>query len=255
MRQTSGAFRWFEPLITELIRLTHSNEHRSNDTLRRALKIDSRWSAFTPREFRATKIVESSLIAVSLFAMFAPLGLPGFAGILAVFLLFLYPVVARQSLVRTFTQRLNRQRSRLPFVVDQIALTMQAGGNFEESLTAIVDEEPDHPLASELAMVIHDVNAGRSRREALLDFRDRVPDDDVGEFIFAVTKGEELGTPLGKILLEQSEQMRVKRALWGEKAAAEAEVQIVFPGMLVMIACLIVVLGPILLPAILSLFS
>ena len=38
------------------------------------------------------------------------------------------------------------------------------------------------------------------------------------------------------------------------KAAAEAEVSIVFPGMVLMIACLIVVIAPIILPAIMALF-
>jgi hypothetical protein len=49
--------------------------------------------------------------------------------------------------------------------------------------------------------------------------------------------------------------MRIKRSQWGEKAAAEAEVQIVFPGMLIMIACLIVIIAPILLPAVFNLFK
>ena len=48
--------------------------------------------------------------------------------------------------------------------------------------------------------------------------------------------------------------MRIKRSQRGEKAAAEAQVNIVFPGMIVMIACLLVVIAPILLPPVLSLF-
>jgi tight adherence protein C len=49
--------------------------------------------------------------------------------------------------------------------------------------------------------------------------------------------------------------MRLRRAQWGEKAAAEAEVQIVFPGMLVMLACLIVVVAPMVLPAAFNIFN
>ena len=66
--------------------------------------------------------------------------------------------------------------------------------------------------------------------------------------VFAINKGEELGTPLSAILRDQAEQMRLKRSQRGEKAAAEAQVNIVFPGMVVMIACLLVVIAPIVLP-------
>ena len=77
-------------------------------------------------------------------------------------------------------------------------------------------------------------------------------DSDIAEFVFAIIKGEELGTPLSTILREQANQMRLKRSQWGEKAAAEAEVQIVFPGMITMVACLLVIIAPILLPAVMT---
>jgi hypothetical protein len=48
--------------------------------------------------------------------------------------------------------------------------------------------------------------------------------------------------------------MRLKRSQRGEKAAGEAEVNILFPGMILMIACLLVVITPIVLPAVLALF-
>jgi hypothetical protein len=48
--------------------------------------------------------------------------------------------------------------------------------------------------------------------------------------------------------------MRLKRSQRGEKAAAEAEVSIIFPGMVLMIGCLLIVVAPFVLPAILALF-
>ena len=49
--------------------------------------------------------------------------------------------------------------------------------------------------------------------------------------------------------------MRIKRSQWGEKAAAEAEVQMVFPGMITMVACLLVIVAPIMLPVVVRLFE
>ena len=46
--------------------------------------------------------------------------------------------------------------------------------------------------------------------------------------------------------------MRLKRSQWVEQAAKEADVQMVFPGMVVMVACLLVIMAPILLPALMT---
>jgi len=102
--------------------------------------------------------------------------------------------------------------------------------------------------------VLRQISLGRPRNETLQALDERLQDDDVSEMVFAINKGEELGTPLSAILREQAEQMRLKRSQRGEKAAAEAQVNIVFPGMVVMIACLLVVIAPILLPPVLALF-
>jgi tight adherence protein C len=131
---------------------------------------------------------------------------------------------------------------------------MEAGGGFQECLQTAVSENGDHPLTDELAEVLRQISLGRPRHEALQAMQDRLQDDDVKEMVFAINKGEELGTPLSAILRDQAEQMRLKRSQRGEKAAAEAEVKIIFPGMVLMIACLIVVIAPIVLTAIFAVF-
>ena len=144
---------------------------------------------------------------------------------------------------------------RLPFAIDQIALMMEAGAGFEDSLKTVVSDNADHPLSEEFSEVIRQMSLGRPRSQALFGFRDRMADDDVSEIVFAITKGEELGTPLSNILSEQADQMRLKRSQWGEKAASEAEVQMVFPGMITMVACLLVIVAPILLPVVITLLE
>jgi pilus assembly protein TadC len=135
-----------------------------------------------------------------------------------------------------------------------IALTMEAGGGFQECLqTAVNENGSSHPLTEELTEVLRQISLGRPRQEALKALQERLQDDDINEMVFAINKGEELGTPLSAILRDQAEQMRLKRSQRGEKAAAEAQVNIVFPGMVVMIACLLVVIAPIVLPAVLAL--
>ena len=92
------------------------------------------------------------------------------------------------------------------------------------------------------------MNLGRTRNEALEHFAERVHAEEVSEIVMAIVKGEELGTPLASVLRTQSDALLLRRSQWAEKAAADAQVRIVVPGMLVMIACLIIVLAPFLLP-------
>jgi tight adherence protein C len=146
-------------------------------------------------------------------------------------------------------ERLRTIRRRLPFAVDLLALLMEAGTSFQEALTAVVSEMEGTALGEELATVLRDIGLGRTRKDALDAFQDRLRDGEISEIVFAVNKAEELGTPLSQILKTQAQQLRLKRSQWVEKAAAEAQVKIVFPGMVTMVACLLIVLAPFVLQA------
>jgi len=252
LRDEDFVFRTFGARIETVRSMLDPAIDLRDNLLTMALRSDRSLRQYTARDFVAGKIIEGFLVGGVVLLLLILIGPLSLAVLFGLGLAVLYPLLCRQSLLAASQRRLKRQRLRLPFVIDQIALMMQAGGGFEESLRSIANEEPDHPLTEELQILLADIDAGRTRRDALLDLRERIRDEDVGELIFSIVKGEELGTPLSALLSDQADQMRIKRSQWGEKAAAEAEVQIVFPGMLVMIACLIVVLGPILLPAVMN---
>lgn len=255
LRLSSPTFRYLEPLITELKPWFPNYEADQESGLAHSLRTSPALEHWTTQDFRATKLIEACLAAVAVFVFIAPTGFPTLAIVLAALVLLGYPLLASRAVCNQQRRRLKTLRLRMPMVVDQLALMMEAGGNFEESLRTISAEDASHPLSQELSKVLHEIDAGRTRREALSDFKERLPDADISELVFAITKGEELGTPLSSILSQQAEQMRLKRSQWGEKAASEAEVQIVFPGMLVMIACLIVIIASILLPAAFNVFN
>jgi tight adherence protein C len=252
LRDGSTLYRWLEPLIDELAEWVSCFGRGNRQRLAHDLRLAEEPLPWKPNEFVATKILEGVLAAVAIFAFVAVTGFVFLAATLALFVLLGYSTLARKSLAGKSNRRLKRIRLRLPFAVDQIALMMLAGAGFEDSLRSVVRQNAGHPLGTELDEVLRQVSLGRPRSQALNGLRDRLADNDVSEFVFAINKGEELGTPLSTILREQANQMRLKRAQWGEKAASEAEVQIVFPGMLVMIACLLVIIAPILLPALLT---
>jgi tight adherence protein C len=254
LRGGSTVYRWFEPLIEELVARFGRRERVSMATLRQCLTASREKLPWKAEEFVAAKWVEGVMAGGVTFAIFWLAGWSKIGPVLAIAVAILYAVLMTKSVRDRARKRLARIRIRLPFAVDLIALTMEAGGGFQECLQTAVSENGNHPLTDELAEVLRHISLGRPRNEALRALQERLQDDDINELVFAINKGEELGTPLSAILRDQAEQMRLKRSQRGEKAAAEAEVSIIFPGMVLMIGCLLIVVAPFVLPAILALF-
>lgn len=252
LRQGSSTYRTFEGVIERLARWNESRAPLRMDNLGRHLRVARLELPWEPGEFAACRQLESVLVGLVSFAFFMILSDGSWIGSLFLGGLSIY--ISQKLLIGQPAQKaathLAQFKERLPYAVDLLALMMESGGGFQESLRTVVEESPDHPLGLEFGDVLREVELGRPRSEALRDLQQRLQDEDVSGLIFAIVHGEEMGTPLSKILRAQTEQMRLKQAQWAEKASAEAQVSIVFPGMLIMLACLIIVVAPFVLPAI-----
>lgn len=253
VRDGNAVYRWFEPVVHEIVKPLRRRANERVERLRKNLLIAVDPLPWEAAEFLATKCVEGFVMGGLVMGAITILGKPVAGVILGTALAVAFPLLYTKTIGDRARTRLHRMRIRLPFSVDLVALMMEAGGSFQESLQTVVNENLNHPVGEEFGEVLRQIALGRTRAEALSAMQARLNDDDISEMVFAINKGEELGTPLSAILRDQADQMREKRSQWGEKAAAEAEIQLVFPGMVVMVACLIVILGPILLPAILPL--
>jgi tight adherence protein C len=253
LRLSNSVYRNAEPLIDEF-RTFYPPNHAA-DQLAHHLKLGSESTPWKPDEFMATKTMEAFLVGVAIFVFILLFGMPILALVFGGVTGLIYPTLARNSVISNSKKRLQKLKVRLPFAIDQFSLMMEAGAGFEDSLRTVVADNRQHPLSVEFSEVVRQMSLGRPRSQALAGFKERLADDDVSEIVFAITKGEELGTPLSNILREQANQMRIKRAQWGEKAASEAEVQMVFPGMITMVACLLVIVAPILLPVVITLLE
>jgi len=253
LRANNSIYRWFEPLVDEIAGIFVRWRSSGLAALQKNLVRTREKLPWRPEEYLAAKWLGGAAMGGLIFVMLWLIGWSKSAVLLGGGVALVYGVLASKTVRDRATKRLSRIRTRLPFAVDLIALTMEAGGGFQECLQTAVIENGDHPLTEELAEVLRQISLGRPRREALRAMQERLQDDDISELVFAINKGEELGTPLSSILRDQANQMRIKRSQRGEKAAAEAQVNIVFPGMVLMIACLLIVIAPIILPAVLSL--
>lgn len=133
---------------------------------------------------------------------------------------------------------------KLPDALDLMTICVDAGMTFNGAMQR-VDEKWDDPLAREFGRVIHEMQLGKSRRQALRDMADRMDVADVTSFIAAVLQADQLGVGIGKILRIQSEQMRVRRRQRAEEKAQQAPVKMLFPMIfLIFPSMFVVLLGP-----------
>ena len=138
---------------------------------------------------------------------------------------------------------------RLPSVIDLVALAMSAGLDFPGALGQVIDKssDPSDPLIEELGWILHRLDLGHTRRQALQEFAERAPTNVVLEFVGAVSQAEERGHPIAGVLQIQATTSREKRSVRAEEAAAKAGVQLVGPLLLMFLAILILVMTPVVL--------
>ena len=150
----------------------------------------------------------------------------------------LYGVVKRRHL--------SIQKS-LPFVLDLLTLSVEAGMDFISALQRNCKLRRLDPLNEELLRMTKEIQVGSSRKEALRNMADRVKQPDLKSVSYALIQADELGVSIGAILRIQSEQLRSRRFDRAEKLAAEAPVKMLGPLMLCIFpAVFIILLGPVL---------
>ena len=135
----------------------------------------------------------------------------------------------------------------LPFVLDILTLSVEAGMDFISALQRNCASRKLDPLNEELLRMTKEIQVGSSRREALRNMADRCRQPDLRSVAFALIQADELGVSIGAILRIQSEQLRARRFDRAEKLAAEAPTKMLGPLMLCIFpAVFIILLGPVL---------
>lgn len=139
----------------------------------------------------------------------------------------------------------------LPFVLDLLTLSVEAGMDFMSALQRNCERRRLDPLNEELIRMTREIQMGVARRVALRNMADRVRQPDLKAVSYALIQADELGVPIGPILRIQSEQLRTRRFDRAERLANEAPVKMLGPLLLCIFpAVMIVLLAPILMEAV-----
>lgn len=163
---------------------------------------------------------------------------------LKVMLLWVVPEIWLRRAIRR--RHLSMQKS-LPFVLDLLTLSVEAGMDFISALQRNCQSRRLDPLNEELLRMTKEIQVGSTRRDALRNMSARVGQPDLKSVAAALIQADELGVSIGAILRIQSEQLRSRRFDRAEKSAAEAPVKMLGPLMLCIFpAVFVIILGPIL---------
>ena len=143
-------------------------------------------------------------------------------------------------------QRHRSIRRALPFLLDILTLSVEAGMDFMTALQRHVEVARLDALSEELIRVVREIQVGKTRREALRDMSTRVNLVDLRMVVNALVQADELGVSIGSILRIQSDQTRQRRFERAERLAHEAPVKLLFPLLLFIFpAVFLVLLGPV----------
>ena len=227
---------------------------KARDTADRKLVAAGYEGLLSGREFAAIKLLMPIacgafwFATLKLFATLSPHSALANNLVIALFLgiaLFYYfPLL---WLRRVLTARHNSIQHALPFVLDLLTLSVEAGMDFMSALQRNCERRRLDPLNEELIRMTREIQVGIPRRVALRNMAQRVDLADLRSVSHALIQADELGVSIGSILRIQSDQMRSRRFDRAEKLANEAPVKMLAPLMLFIFpAVFIILLGPIL---------
>ena len=179
-----------------------------------------------PEEVLALVVVCAAafLVAGALLAVQLDFG-PGFVATAAT-LGASYPFLWLRDRARSRRRAIARA---LPYALDLLTLSVEAGLDFAAALGKVVVDGRRGPLAGELAITLKELRLGRIREEALRDLAARVEMPALSSFAHSLAQADRMGTPLAKVLRVLATQLRAERTQRAEKLAGEAPVKLLFP--------------------------
>jgi tight adherence protein B len=110
------------------------------------------------------------------------------------------------------TRRLKAFAAQLPFALDLIKSSLEAGHSLQRAVQVLVSEFAD-PLGGEFRTVLEQNRIGLPLPRALEDMLKRVPEEDLRLLVVAVRVQTEVGSSLAQIVGRLSEIVRIRQRL------------------------------------------
>jgi tight adherence protein C len=231
--------RYIVPIVEEL------KVDPQRKVLKKKLASAGLTEALTPNELYSFKLF--LIIGFPLLLLFVNLAwqvdVPIWAFPVSMLAGFYYPdKLWLNSVIKTRQEDIRRA---MPFTVDLLALSTEAGLDFMGAIGKVVEKARPSPLVQEFEMLLKEIKVGSSRAEAMRNLAWRCDMMEINSFIAVLVSADEMGASIGKILRQQSEQVRLDRFIRAEKAGAAATQKILLPMVLFIIpAVFLIIFGP-----------
>jgi len=134
-----------------------------------------------------------------------------------------------------------------PDALDLLTVCVEAGLSLERALSKVAGEIhiKSLALAQELQLVLMEMRSGFSKERALRNLALRSGVEDVDTLVAMLIQSERFGTSMGDALRVHSDNLRIKRSLAAEEAAAKIALKLLFPLIFCIFPTLMLVLmGP-----------
>jgi len=140
-------------------------------------------------------------------------------------------------------RRQHELRRDLPYDLDLLTLSVEAGLDFTAAVQKVVDRGKPGPLRDELQTFLAALRMGHTRADALTAMATRVSLPELSSVVSSLLLADRLGTGLARTLRIQADQLRLARFQRAEARAGEAPVRMLIPLVLFVFPTLWLVLG------------
>lgn len=133
--------------------------------------------------------------------------------------------------------------TKMPFIVDMLALSVEAGLDFMAAMQKVIEKAPSSALVEEFEILIKETRVGASRADGLRQLSWRVNLLPISSFCATLIAADSVGASIGPILKTLAAELRQKKSADIEKMASTAATKILFPTMFFIIPSVFVMIA------------
>lgn len=168
----------------------------------------------------------------------------GKALLIASLVMLLIQAVVRFYISRQINQRKFKIIRALPFTLDLITVSVEAGLSFDGAIGRVINNVPGE-LSDEFAKTLKETKMGIERRTALRNMSERCDIKELSMLITSLIQADSLGVSLGNVLRIESAGLREHRKQAAREKAMKAPVKMLFPLIIFIFpAIFVIILGP-----------
>lgn len=241
-----GFSRYVRPMLRNFIPQTPlaaaANNHNQGKIRELLIRSGNPWK-IRAEEFMGIQILFAAMgfFLGLIMAVWSPIAMvPGIVWLVGFPLAgFAIPYSYHNSLRESRAKEIQRQ---LPEALDLLVITLASGQNFEPALAQVTPTLPKGLLRDELTTVNHELGAGRTMEESLMDFASRASSDEVESFAKAVSQAQRLGADVSETLENQAAAARAAYEARIEKKISRLSSIMMVPLVFTMIPSLILII-------------